>query len=242
MNCLVCEKPLDGFTPLCGEHAPAWGESLSCYNLTIFVGELNLFSALLVRIMGRKLIRWWVGSDVLLLHEFPPGRGKLSVFRHRLLYHLTKLFVTENWITAERLRDEFEACGGKKAFVRYHIEGMLMKKVVKIKHEGVNVAWYVTNSSKSARWKYGVDLVEELMLRFYDVNWIKLDGTLDMREVFPYLDAYIRPSRHDGRPRLVIECQTQGIPYYWSENGEPDLDEMFEFVKKIVDEKNGILQ
>ena len=242
MNCLICQKSLDDFTPLCSKHAPVWGQSLHIGNMIIVVGELGLLDALLVKIMGRKLIRWWVGTDVLLLREFPIGRGKLSVFKHRLLYHLTKIFVFENWITAGRLKDEFISCGGKRAVVRYHIRGMLTEKVIKIKHEGINIAWYATNSSKAVRWKYGVDLIEKLMLLFYDVNWIRLDGTLDMKEVYPYLDGYIRPSRHDGRPRLVIECQIQGIPYYYSEDGNPDLEEMSNFVERVIDGKNRILQ
>ena len=240
MNCLICQKILDDFTPLCSEHAPAWGQSLHIFNKTVIVGELGLLDALLVKIMGRQLIRWWVGTDVWLLWAFPKGRGKLSVLKHRLKYHLTKFFVSENWVTSERLKDEFVSCGGKRDSVKYHIRGMLTEKVQKKAHDLVNIAYYwPSDSGEFQRYIYGLDLIEklELMFPYPIVNWIPLDGKFTMREVYSIVDAMIRPSRHDGRPRIIEECKINSIPYYYSENGAPDLEDMSNFVQEIIDGK-----
>ena len=37
-----------------------------------------------------------------------------------------------------------------------------------------------------------------------------------MEEVFPIIDLYIHPNRHDGYSRLIRECDIQNIPYYWT--------------------------
>lgn len=238
MNCLICQKPLDDFTPLCNEHAPAWGQSLHIGNTTIIAGELGLLDALLIKLMGRKLVRWWLGTDVWLLWAFPKGRGKFSVLKHRLKYYLTKFFVSENWVTAEKLRDEFVACGGKRASVKYHIKGMLTEKVKKIAHDLVNIAYYCPkDSGESYRYKYGLDLIEklELMFPYPIVNWIPLDGKFRMSEIYTIIDAMIRPSRHDGRPRMIEECKINSIPYYYSEDREPNLEDMSNFVQETID-------
>jgi glycosyltransferase involved in cell wall biosynthesis len=245
MNCLICQKHLDGYTPLCSEHAPAWGQSLHIDDTTIIPGGLGVFDALLIKLMGRRLVRWWLGTDVWLLWAFPKGRGRLSVIKHRLKYHLTKFLVTENWVTSEILEEELIACHVRRTKVRYHIRGMLTEKIKKIPHDLVNIAYYYPkNSGDFQRYVYGIDLIEklELMFPYPIVNWIPLDGKFTMREVYSIVDAVVRPSRHDGRPRILEECKLNSIPYYWSESGTPDLDSMSEFVTKVIDGKNRILQ
>ena len=49
----------------------------------------------------------------------------------------------------------------------------------------------------------------------HDVNWIVVDGTQDMAKVYPIVDFYYRPTRHDGSPYMIRECRANNIPYYW---------------------------
>lgn len=239
MNCLVCQKDtLDDITPLCADHAPAWGKCRHLGKTTIIPGDIKLLDVIAIKLMRRKLIRWWLGSDIWLLYSFPRGRGKLSVLRHRLKYHLTKNFVDENWLDSEKLLEEFVSIGGERAIVRYHVRGMLTEKVKRIEHEGINIAYYWPKDSGEYQEEvYGVDMVKKLIYFYPQVNWLRLDGTLNMREIYPTLDGYIRPNRHDGGSRLIRECKLNGIPYYRSEDGKPDLDDMCDFVEWLISAK-----
>lgn len=238
MNCIICKKSLDDYTPLCADHAPAWGESVSAEKTTVTVGELRLLDVLVLKLMGHKIIRWWVGTDVWLLFAFPRGRGKLSVIKHRLIYHLTKFFVSENWLTSERLKDEFISCGGQKSVVRYYISGVITEKVEKVAHSEVNIAYYLPKpGGESQKFTYGFDLIYKLAELFPEVTWCMLDGSFsksDMKAIYSILDGCVRPNRHDGRPRILEECKINSIPFYHSADGRPDLDEMVKFVRSVI--------
>ena len=88
-------------------------------------------------------------------------------------------------------------------------------------HAGFNVLYYWSgdkNNPKLWRWIYGYDIYLELKSRLPFVNFILVDGTQDMTQVFPIIDFYLRPNRHDGSARLRRECEIQNIPYYWSQS------------------------
>ena len=54
------------------------------------------------------------------------------------------------------------------------------------------------------------------------VNWIVVNGSSDMSKIYPIVDFYLRPNRHDGMPCMVRECLENLIPYYWSFE-KPDI-------------------
>jgi len=68
-------------------------------------------------------------------------------------------------------------------------------------------------------WKYGIDIIVKIKEQLSDVNWIKTDETQDMQELYAISDMYIRPTRHDGKPRINVECKLNGIPNIYSEDG-----------------------
>lgn len=242
MNCLVCQKLLDQWTPFCADHAPECNSNLYNCKTAIFVGNLLISDVILAKLVFHyKIIRWWVGTDVWLLYAWPPGRGKLSILWHRIKYWLLDRFVDENWLTSIHLKDEFEEfCNGKKAVVRWHIQGMLTEKLPKKPDSKISIAYYHPKENTIfQREVYGIDLIERLMPLYPEVNWIRLDGTKNMREIFPILTAYLRPTRHDGRSRLLAECQIQDIPYYWSGHGQPSIAEMKRFVDNIILKTHG---
>lgn len=181
----------------------------------------------------KRIIRWWIGSDVLLLRMFPPGRGKFSVLRHRLKTWLTEPFIDEHWIYGEQLFKEFKQVrNSRKASLR--LCRAPIESVVKVPHEGVSIAYYQPKDDVFSRWVYGIDLIEILVKRYPQVSWIKLDGTLNPKYFFQSLSGYLRPSRSDGHPRLIAECRENSIPTYWSENRQPNIDEMSKFVESLL--------
>lgn len=216
----------------CLNLTPQWGRHIEFTDKIIFVGELPT-KRMLKAWRKKKIIRWWIGSDVLLLRMFPPGRGKLSVVKHRLKTWLTEPFIDEHWIYGNQLFKEFkEVWSGRKAqrrLCRAPIEA-----ISRVPSSSINIAYYHPRDDRFSRWVYGVDLIENLMMLYPQVNWIKLDGTLNPKYFFQSLSGYLRPSRSDGLPRIVEECKIHSIPFYWSELRNPNLEEMCEFVESLL--------
>jgi hypothetical protein len=211
---------------------PQWGRHIELDDTVIFVGEVPIKQMLKAR-RKKKIVRWWIGSDALLLRMFPPGRGKLSVLKHRLKVRLTEPFIDEHWIYGNQLFKEFkEVWSARKAQLR--LCRAPIEPVVRVPHDGVNIAYYCPRDDTFARWVYGIDLIEKLMICYPQVNWIKLDGTLNPKYFFQALNGYIRPSRSDGYPRIIAECKVHGILCYWSENRKPNLEEMSKFVESLL--------
>lgn len=216
----------------CLNLTPQWGKHFEVEDKTVFVGDIPIKQMLKVW-RKKKVVRWWIGSDVLLLRTFPPGRGKLSVLKHRLKAWLTEPFINEHWIYGERLLEEFKQTWSlRKASLR--LCSAPIEQVVKVPHDGVNIGYYHPRDDTYARWVYGIDLIENLMPCYPEVNWIKLDGTLNPKYFFQLLNGYLRPTRYDGWPRLCQECRINDIPFYWSENRQPNLAELCEFVESLL--------
>ncbi len=110
----------------------------------------------------------------------------------------------------------------------------------KKEHNGINVAYYYPGdrgNKKFKQWVYGKDIIDQIISMFPGVNWIQLDGTKDICEIYPILDGYIRPNRHDGFPLIIIECLILNIPYYWNEEFHPSIGGVYFFVLKIKKKK-----
>lgn len=229
-TCILCRQPtLNLHAPFCAECSPVYGQVVDLVvdgeRYAIYVGKIDLATACYRRRNGIKIIRMWVGTDVLLLHRFPPGRGGFSVMRYRIKDQIVNQIVHEHWINGERLFNEFVAVTGRRNVKMIHWLG---KNFVanKVAHDGINVAYYHPRDDKYSRWVYGVDVMEKVIDLDADqrINFIALDGRMNMKNVYPILDGYIRPTRHDGWPRMVHECQMNNIPFYWSMESLPPTE------------------
>lgn len=225
MNCIICN--LDTPYAFCKTHTPSYGEAvvLKDKKLVIYMGEIGFLHALKMKLRGYKPIRFWVGSDCLLLHKFPPGRGKLSVILHRIKAFLLGYIIESNFMDGNGLLAEI----GEVKWLRLkNLEMRLWcgKHGVypKQAHEGTNIGYYHPSNSVFARWKYGISFIEnavamkhQLRIDPEEINWIKLDGKQDMSQVYPILDLLVRPSRHDGTPRMLLEAELNEIPVLYDE-------------------------
>lgn len=200
---------------------------------TIFVYKLDFHKLIKAWLEKRTICRWWIGSDVLLLRMFPPGRGKLSVIKHRIEAFLTEPLIDEHWIYGEILFEEFKQCWSPRK-AKLKLCTSTIEVVPKVPHDGLNIAYYYPKDDVFSRWVYGIDIIEQVIAKYSQINWIKLDGTLNPKYFFQMLDAYIRPSRSDGSPRLIAECQANGISYYWSENRNPNFEETCKFIESLM--------
>lgn len=172
------------------------------------------------------LSKHWMGTDVLKLTTYPPGKftWRFRIFAERLLWKILEPLIDRHFIVHPRLSKCLIDFGISERKISVKIDkgicNYCLKPCTKKPHTGFNVAYYYPGDGgnvKYKRWVYGMDIIDELIKKYPNLNWIHLDGNKDMCEIYPVLDAYIRPSKHDGFPRIVLECVYHNIPYYWDE-------------------------
>jgi hypothetical protein len=189
---------------------------------------------------GHYIIHWWQGTDALKLTTYPPGRKVwlLRIFLERILWKVTEPLIREHWVVHPRLIDHLTKFGISKSKIIVRPPVPLdVSKIVKRRHARFNVAYYYPGARGNRtfkRWIYGLDIIEKLIDMYPQINWICLDGTKNMFNVYETLDAYIRPTRHDGMPRLVMECQSINIPVYWDESFKPSTAEIALWLESIM--------
>lgn len=147
----------------------------------------------------------------------------------RRFIRLSEYFIQGHLTISDNLNEHLRDFGLRKPIE--HIDPPLRhtEKYPKIPHDGFNIMYYVPkdkyNNMLFQRWLYGYDIYEIISEAFSgSVNWILVDGSKDMRWVYPVVDFYLRPNRHDGPSRLRMECDIQEIPYYWTQSNPSAKD------------------
>ena len=170
----------------------------------------------------------WTGSDVLFLIKYPPSKKRkyIYMFCYRIFAIFLDFFAESHYVVSEHLIPELRKFGIKKD-IKVLIDPPLYGKVEKKKHHTFNILYYrpIKSNQKYTDWVYGYDIIETVKTLFPDIHFIGVDGTQDMSLYYPYIDFYLRPNRHDGHPRMVMECEANNIPYYWSKE-EPNITEI----------------
>lgn len=171
-----------------------------------------------------KLI--WTGTDSLLLNRFPrqyPLRKLPYVLFLRLIARLSDFIAEENYACGELTEKNVKKFGLHR--VKRFCDTLLCGDIVEKKpHEGFNILYYCPKvDNKWNRWLYGYDIYLGLKAWFPNLNFIRVDGCQDMKEIYPIVDLFIRPNRHDGHPRMIDECKLNGIPYIWTKEN-PSFD------------------
>jgi len=195
-----------------------------------------------------------MGTDALTLVINPPTSNKLwhiKLIFYRLKWKILHKIFDNHYIIHERLRVhllEFGIDPEKISVAKYSNEKHTGKRreftppelvpCKKVKHKGFNILYYhpkpvCLGGEKYIRWKYGIDYVEYMKVIYSYFNFIRVDGTQNLSEIYPIIDFYLRPSRHDGLPRMNLECEANNIPYYYSEDGKPNRCEIRKAIKNI---------
>ncbi len=231
-RCLKCAEPTEHGYVFCEKCTPCYGQTTRIFSnelqkeLTLYVGTIPTGSVMKDRLQGRLPVKWWLGTDALTMWFKPPGKRLTLVILHRIKMLLLEPFIYRHWFTGPRLiasLQRWRFFNEKKALIVLH-PSKLHKSLKKSAHKGFNVFYYhPKNSGEFERWVYGIDIIEQLQERVDGVRWIRVDGSQDMREIYPIVDMYIRPSRHDGQPRINIECEINKIPVFYSADGNPDV-------------------
>lgn len=185
----------------------------------------------------------WTGSDSLYLICYPPGirfRFKCKIFVQRLIIRMFEPFIQSHTVFSEAMRNNLLKFGLKKAINIVPVVLKYNTRFNKIKHEEFNILYYFPKGKKNPKfieWLYGYDVYTALRDYFGDrFNWIIADGTYDMSKIFPIVDFYIRPNRHDGYGRLPEECKIQDIPYYHTRSN-PSIIDARDKIERAIDVK-----
>lgn len=166
----------------------------------------------------KKVIKWWIGTDALTMATYPPGdfRWHVRIFFRRIWYRIIESFIYQHWFVAEHLANSIRVAENKKYLVVD--PPIIATKIKKKKHDGFNVLYYfpsITKNIKFKKWLYGFDIFEYTREQLFpQLNYIVVDGSQNMTEIYPIVDFYLRPTRHDGHSRMIDECQINNIPYY----------------------------
>ena len=192
-----------------------------------------------------RIIIHWMGTDALTLITNPPGRlvWHLKLILYRLKWKLLHRAVHEHWVVHVRLKKYLMNFGVPK----HKIKKRIMPPICVFErkpHEGFNVLYYCPTKPpgimgmKYMHWVYGYDVYLKVKHSFKaneDINFIHVGGgeTIEeMERIWEITDFYLRPNRHDGMPRMVLEARREKIPYYWDQGFRPLTSEILKIIAR----------
>lgn len=182
---------------------------------------------------------FWTGTDALMMIDISKRRLRKRPFWlvMRIIIKFLDLVHVEGHITnAPWIKEELKQFGLKRPIDIMLTPIKHTSAYPKQEHDGLNVLYYKPPRT-DVRWRdwlYGIDLIEMLINEYGEkINFIEVDQTQNMEDVFPIIDLYIRPNRHDGYSRLIRECDIQNIPYYWSYKN-PDYNKLKDKVDECI--------
>ena len=165
-----------------------------------------------------KKIAWWHGTDALKLVMYPPGpfRWHVRIFLHRIFWRLAWRFFDVHYVNHAGLIKALEAAGISPDRIRIKPVPHSTKKYKKADHDRFTVLFYMpANGSPKqyAEWIYGREVLNFLESKT-GIHLIVADGSLDMSDVYPKVDAYIKVNRtiYNGLNRIGKECKANDIP------------------------------
>ena len=183
---------------------------------------------------------FWTGTDVLMLRNWRKRKLLKRPYwiAFRLLVKFLDMTIIEGHLTnCELLKKELIEFGFKKPIEIQLTPLKHNEKYKKTPHETFNVLYYAPQQSdqKFYDWLYGIDLIRKLKKQYsYPVQFISVDGKDAMERIYPLIDMYIRPNRHDGYSRMIRECEIQEIPYYWSQENPSYSKMKFKLDHEII--------
>ena len=186
-------------------------------NKTVYYGTFKYKSAFWRFLKGEKVVRWWVGTDSLMLEYFPVGIPKWFVLYWRLKCWCTQFYISEHWYGCEEVKKNL-LYFYKSVSLHYEPYPDIYPLWVKTKPLVVLIHDPTRNNryKKYGRWMYGIDILDEVREQAKEwCHFLIVDNSQDMRVIFPLVDCCLLPKRLKGSPRLVSECKINNIPVYY---------------------------
>lgn len=169
---------------------------------------------------GRRIVRWWVGSDVLTCLQ--DGRGRERARK------LDK-FVSKNVAVSPHLVTELESIGINAVVVPSIVEPRLIPGN---SWEGALPNRILAYLPADRPEFYGESVVRQTIIANPDFEFVIVGDTehrlarlpnvqslgwTDMNAVYPKIGCLLRITKHDGMPRMVLEALLWGrhVIYSW---------------------------
>jgi hypothetical protein len=157
----------------------------------------------------------------------------------RRLIRVMDFFIQGHYCDAENVAENVRRFGTRRDVAVLPDQLLHMEKYEKVPHNTFTVLYYFPTGGdvNFRKWLYGYDIFMEVTEVLPELRYIVINGNNDMKYVYPYVDFYLRPNRHDGASRLRRECEIQGIPYYWTQR-DPNTEDVIRAIKKVMEENN----
>jgi hypothetical protein len=165
--------------------------------------------------LGRPVIRYWVGTDVLICCQDASSRQAAKI--------LTS-FTSENLAVAFHLAEELLSCGIKAKVIPAVLSFQKLKLDDRPKSIEKRILIYVPNHRKEF---FGGSTVEKVIQTNPDMEFImvgdreqkwlaelpnvqNLGWAEDMNHVYSKVGCLLRITEHDGLPRMILEALGRG--------------------------------
>jgi hypothetical protein len=192
--------------------------------------------------------------------KFPTKITKYPYFLGMTLFaKLADKFVQCHYVVSEHLKSELQPLKLRKPIKVLADPPKSLTGIVRKPHNGFNILYYrpVGSNQKFIDWVYGYDVVQKIWSKLPNCEYleaqagskrdlvcaldalkakviiIEINGSADMDGVYEYANLVLRPNRHDGNPRMIMECEQLGIPYYWSKEN-PDVNEILKKINEVI--------
>lgn len=203
---------------------------------------------------------FWVGSDTLFAtrliggRKFPTKWTKYFYFLGMTVFaKIADLFVAEHYVVSKHLIENLKPLKLKKPFRVLIDPPQDMSHIKRVPHEGFNILYYrgLGGNMPFKNWVYGWDVYQKVvneigfthhetddgvgcMISRSDIKFMQVNGESNLEELYPEIDFYLRPNRSDGAPRMIMECEQIGIPYYWSKKN-PNVNDILKQINEVIE-------
>lgn len=186
------------------------------------------------------IIKWWIGTDALKLHMYPPGKfiWRFRIFGERLFWRTFHSWFDEHWVNTPKLIPYLTAIGISRRKIKHVEIPWRKKKYLKREHKGFKLLFYISKSfdgnQRYKDWIYGKKIYDQLTNRSM-FHLTLIDGSADMNEVFPIIDGYVKVMRHQGsdKNRIAKQCEHNQIPVFYTDYNKSDLVNAIQIVKWV---------
>jgi hypothetical protein len=252
-KCFKCGLPTIRDWVFCGNCIPSYSDVVNLpypnHSKVIFVGSIGLYNICMDRIewnidsevkahIGHvEVIKWWMGTDAFTLHEMPPGLNKLRIKLHRIKYRILNHTIDWHWAVSEMVADNLVKFGIPEEKIR--IVEHPPQHQSKLDPEVFVVGYYLPEKDGQQDykdWVYGKDIIEELIKIYKDtsITFFRYTGKESL-SFLNVIDCFIRPSRSDGMPRILLKCGIEKIPCEMSVDGNPKAYNFQEFIEGVIE-------